>query len=121
MKVSAEIRWFWRDNPPVGFKDWFGYPTTQQGAWPLCSPCRLRLIAGDPGTSIAAEARSVPKDDDGDPSDLVQGLLITLPPAAAVTLNLSSASVTLDPKLDHTANQQRTAESAPALGGGNGP
>src|SRR4051794_10428250 len=23
MQVSAEIRWFWKDAPPTGLKDWF--------------------------------------------------------------------------------------------------
>ena len=97
------------------------YPSTQRGDWPFCSPCRIRLSAGKPGTGISAELRSVPKDDNGDISDLVQGLLITLPPAVTVTLNLSSASVTLDPSLDASANQQRTAQSATALIGRNAP
>ena len=95
------------------------YPSTQKGAWPFCSPCRIRLIAGKPGTGVSAELRFVPKDDNGDVSDLVQGLLITLPPAATITLNLSSASVTLDPCLDASANQQRIAQSASALTGRN--
>jgi hypothetical protein len=77
------------------------------------------LIAGKPGTGVSAELRFVPKDDNGDISDLVQGLLITLPPAATITLNLSSASVTLDPRLDASANQQRIAQSASALTGRN--
>jgi hypothetical protein len=66
------------------------YPS---GEWPLCWPCRIRLQAGKPGSNISAEVRDVELDDNVHTGRSVKGLVVVLPPASIVTLNLSSAAI----------------------------
>jgi hypothetical protein len=65
------------------------------GTWPRCSPCRIRVIGGKQGELIA-EVKDVLLDDNGPNNLFVSGLVVTLPPAAVITLNVSSSGADVD-------------------------
>jgi ABC-type molybdate transport system substrate-binding protein len=65
------------------------------GAWPRCLPCRIR-VSGGKQLELKAEVKDVLLDDNGPNTLFVSGLVITLPPAAVITLNVSSSGADVD-------------------------
>jgi hypothetical protein len=65
------------------------------GTWPRCLPCRIRVIGGKQ-MELRAEVKDVLLDDNGPNTLFVSGLVITLPPAAVITLSVSSSGADVD-------------------------
>lgn len=57
MQTSAEIRWFWRDEPPPGLEDWFLEAWGAAGSATPCAPRTDRYLLGPGQVELGIKSR----------------------------------------------------------------